>query len=238
VNVVEEVIEMANPGGGAKLCRLFSPLSQEARRIGEAVVAVKDGMHAIGDTVIIFPCGIEMTIAMRPLSQTAQWHSTCNSGEATASEWLFGEFWEAFRHMLNRAAGKGLPLSMCPFFSFVPRNDDVCFARTKRINVHARLKARELPILSVENYNEQNFCLTNEMQRTVSDLFGHRRETKAEILQALRAAFVGLRSELCNADLREARKKMKLPPEELLFETLDTLILGCAMGRIVRQRVV
>jgi hypothetical protein len=235
VNPLEQIIEMANLGGDTKLCRLFLPLSQEARRIGEAVVAVKDG-NGQGDTVIIFPCGIEMTIAMRPHSQAARHHNTNTSGEDSASKWLFGDRWEAFRHMLIKADGKGIPLSMCPFFSFVPR-EHVSFARTKRIRIlSTRFLARELPILSVETFNEQNFCLTNETQRTVSDLFGLRRETKAEVLRALHVAFVGLRSELRATNLARARKKMALPPEADLFETLEGLIQGSGNGRIARQK--
>ena len=91
---------------------------------------------------------------------------------------------------------------MCPFFSLVPA-DHEGFARTPRINVSERMKARELPILSVENFDLENFCLTNETQRTVTGLFGTRGESRAQVLEALRRALVGLRREL------SARKKLR-----------------------------
>ncbi len=91
---------------------------------------------------------------------------------------------------------------MCPFFSLVPA-DHEGFARTPRIRVSERMKARELPILSVENFDLENFCLTNETQRKVRDLFGTRCESRAQVLEALRRALVGLRGEL------SARKKLR-----------------------------
>ena len=53
----------------------------------------------------------------------------------------------------------------------------------------------KIPILSVEKYTPDNFCLTNEKQRKVSDLFG-RRETRQQVMQALKHAFIKLRKEL------------------------------------------
>ncbi len=99
VNPIEQILEMHH-GAKPKLCAHFLKMYLRARELGEAVVGIKPGMHSRRDdtkktsffsfpteTVVIFPCGLEMTLAMRPESRRADFHHVDHSGEASASEW-------------------------------------------------------------------------------------------------------------------------------------------------------
>ena len=97
-------------GESAKLCRFFLPMWQKAMSLNEAVVCIKYQSYGIGDTVIIFPCGIQMTIAMRTPSRHATRHHIMHSGEDSASKWIFGKYWNAFYRMFHESDG-GIPLS-------------------------------------------------------------------------------------------------------------------------------
>ena len=201
-------------------------------------MGIKPG-HMNRDTVIIFPCGNEMTLAMLSPSRSAHMHNIKASGEARASEWIFGEYWQAFYRLFNETGGAGVPLSECPFFSLAPCRHER-FARTRRIKVPKRLEARELPILSVEKFDERNWCLTNETQVTVSDLFGRRGETRAQVLDSLGRAFVSLRGELSaiRSALPGLRERVNFLEDAALFGSLDALIAGCGAegDRSVRRR--
>ncbi len=99
VNVIEEILEMHH-GAKPKLCAFWrSQMYLRARELGEAVVGIKQSGHRRRDTkktsffsfptetVVIFPCGLEMTLAMRPESGRADSHHVHHSGETSASEW-------------------------------------------------------------------------------------------------------------------------------------------------------
>ena len=100
VNPSEAILEMHH-GAKPKLCAFWrSQMYLRARELGEAVVGIKPGT-IIGDTVVIFPCGLEMTLAMRSESYRADWHNVNNSGETSASKWIFGDYWQAFYRMFH-----------------------------------------------------------------------------------------------------------------------------------------
>jgi hypothetical protein len=234
VNVCEEIIEVHH-GGKDKLCKFFSKLGRKAIEIGEAVIGIKIG-NGKNDTVIIFPCGIEMTLAMRAPSAHSQRHRLMHSGESSASAWIFGEWWDTFYREFQESDQEGIPLSTCPFFSIVPCQHQL-FTRTARIKVPPRMEEREFPILSVDKMSKENFCLVNATQKTVSSLFGCRRETRAQVLEAFRVAFIKLRTELTNIDLASLRNKVDFPDDMVLFSTLDALIVSCETSdRNVRSR--
>jgi hypothetical protein len=235
VNVCEEIIEVHH-GGKDKLCKFFSKLMRKAIEIGEAVIGIKQGNQK-NDTVIVFPCGIEMTLAMRPPSVPSNLHRiNASSGEASASGWIFGDWWDAFYREFQDSDQEGIPLSQCAFFSIVPCKHDL-FSRTARIRVPPRMEEREFPILSIDKMCKLNFCLVNETHKTVSSHFGKRRETRAQVMEAFRVAFTKLHAELALIDLASVRTKVDFPEDAVLFKSLDDLIASCnTSDRNVRPR--
>jgi hypothetical protein len=234
VNVCEEIIEVHH-GGEDKLCKFFSKLGRKAIEIGEAVIGIKEGNQK-NDTVIIFPFGLEVTLAMRPRSAHSQRHANNISGESSASEWIFGDWWDTFYREFQDTNQEGIPLSQCQFFSIVPCKHDL-FTRTARIKVPPRMEEREFPILSVDKMSNENYCLVNETQKTVRSHFGKRRETRAQVMEAFRVAFLKLRAELAPIDLASLRNQIDFPADAMLFKTLDDLIVSCEPSdRNVRAR--
>ncbi len=192
VQIIETWVARHYGDSDCKLIRLFARMHEKAIRCGEAVVGVKPG-HGIGDTVLCFPSGLKLTAAMRPPSRPAHIHHTRNSGESTASAWIFGDKWDCFYRMFQDTGG--LTMSECRCFFSLVSSEHSLFSRTPRIKVPAARTVREFPIVSVERYSLHNFCLTNERQRTVSDAFG-RGETRAQVIESLRVALVRLREEI------------------------------------------
>ena len=217
MNVHEQIIEMQR-GGDGELCEKFSEQWTLAKKLGEAVITIKKG-HGIGDTVITFPCGISATLAMR--SRPPQLHLPAHSGEDTASKRIIGKWWSNLYRGLN--TGKYCKLSDCPFFSFVAFPHQR-FIRTRRIKVGARMEAREFPILSVSKMSDDNFCLANEMQKTITNCFG-RHETRDQVMRAFRHAFVKLRHEISFIwNIAVLRQTVNFQADTELFGAIDELI--------------
>jgi hypothetical protein len=64
-----------------------------------------------------------------------------------------------------------------------------------------------------------------------------RRETRAQVMEAFKFAFIKLRAELSTLDLASLRSIVDFPDDTGLFSSLDALIASCEVSdRNVRPR--